>query len=61
MARNDTARGDDPRARCELFGDTTHPVNSLMDLQAQRLVRNHHINPAIALTIAGLAWCGVAA
>jgi len=61
MATNGVARGTEPRAGCGWFGATTHSVVSVSDLQSQRLVRDHRINPALAPTLAALAWQGVGA
>lgn len=59
MATKNTARGAEPRAGCDWLEASTHSVNSLSDLQVQRLVRDYHINPALAPTIAALAWQAV--
>lgn len=59
MGLNSAARGAEPRAGCDWFDDTTHPVISLSDLKSQRLVRDYRINPALAPTLAALAWTEV--
>lgn len=48
-----------PGAGRDWFAATSRTVDSNSDLQAQRLVRVHNINPALAPTLAALAWAKV--
>ena len=54
-------KASDPGARNagagrDWLNATSRPVISPMDLRAQRLVRVHHLHPALAPIVAALVW-----